>query len=393
MRTQPVLPDVFNLEDDFAILTALFGEGSPPEALGPADPAPIVDAVSADAPEQPEDPGKPDGVPSVDAGLGDPAALVGPLSFDTGDIGAALGGAPTPVDVNPDSDPVSGKPAGTPGGGGGGNGGTDTGDGSVLSSYTSGGDPSGFNIAIKFGGALPWTSDLQKAFIDAAEFISDIITGDIPDVRFQGKIDDVRIDASLADIDGAGGILGQAAPTVYRTDSKLPAAGFMQFDVADAENYDNGGLFNDIVFHEMMHVLGFGTMWDEMGLVTQGGDDLLFIGALATVEFAYEFGTVLSGVPVETDGGAGTAGGHWNEGDVTFSNGSTLTDTDAFPFDNEIMTGFINGSNYLSDTTIAALEDMGYDTIYNPDAAVDGQGDDVYQVGALDDFGIFGGIA
>ena len=49
--------------------------------------------------------------------------------------------------------------------------------------------------------------------------------------------------------------------------------------------------------------------------------------------------------PIETDGGAGTAGGHWDE-EI---------------FGNEIMTGFLNsGANPISRVTIGAMEDMGY---------------------------------
>ena len=36
----------------------------------------------------------------------------------------------------------------------------------------------------------------------------------------------------------------------------------MQFDSADAVNYLNNGLWDDIITHEMMHVLGFGTLWN-----------------------------------------------------------------------------------------------------------------------------------
>ncbi|MFP6771903.1 MAG: hypothetical protein VCE74_06145 [Alphaproteobacteria bacterium] len=88
-------------------------------------------------------------------------------------------------------------------------------DPDVLSSYLSG-DPGGYNIEINFKGS--WTFDLQQAFIDASELISDIILGDIGDVRYRGGIiDDIRIDAKLSDIDGVGNILGQAGPTAIRT--------------------------------------------------------------------------------------------------------------------------------------------------------------------------------
>ena len=50
-------------------------------------------------------------------------------------------------------------------------------------------------------------------------------------------------------------------------------------------------------------------------------------------------------------GGSGTAGVHWD--DATFGT--------------EVMTGQLNYANDVSDMTIAALEDMGYETVYGGD--------------------------
>ena len=192
---------------------------------------------------------------------------------------------------------------------------------------------------------------LDPLLIDAADLLSSIIVGDIADTQVVFPIDDVRIFAEIATIDGAGGVLGQAGPIFYRTDSLLPATGLMEFDVADASDFDDIGMFNDIVFHEMMHVLGFGTLWEAMGLVQENADGTLnFLGENALTAYAAEGGGNTP-IQIETDGGSGTAGGHWDDE----------------LYDNEIMTGYINTEgNYLSNTTIAALEDMGYDTVFDP---------------------------
>lgn len=53
-------------------------------------------------------------------------------------------------------------------------------------------------------------------------------------------------------------------------------------------------------------------------------------------------------IPLENDGGSGTAGSHWDE--VNFApNGEQMS--------NELMTGWLNKNEqtYLSDTTIGAL--------------------------------------
>lgn len=238
----------------------------------------------------------------------------------------------------------------------------------LLTTYTSGqganGVVSDFNIEIVFEGD-GWTEELQQDFIIAAEYLSTIITGDVRGGRRQG-VDDITITASLEDIDGSGGILGQAGPTGIRFFSKLPTTAIMEFDTADAQDFADEGLFVDIVLHEMMHSIGFGTVWTDLGL-TDGsvrGGDIVFNGENAIIAYNNELSDIaagdpnsLNGVPVETDGGPGTAGGHWDE------------DT----FENELMSGFIDDENYISSMTVAAFEDMGYDTIWdasNPGAEI-----------------------
>jgi hypothetical protein len=248
---------------------------------------------------------------------------------------------------------------GTTKGGGGGNG---NGNGSAepaLTEYTSGGDAAtSYNIEVIFVG--DWTLALQQAVIDAADYLSNIILSDIVDYVGSGGflIDDLRINATLEPIDGTGGILGEAGPTWFRLDgSFLPVEAEMTFDSADAEAKLSSGLWDEVVLHEIIHALGFGIIWDALGLTTGSvaEDDYRFIGENAIAAYNFEFTDIadndpdsLLGVPIETDGGLGTAGGHWDEAIL----------------DNELMTGYIDGSNYLSDTTIAALEDMGYETVF-----------------------------
>ena len=194
-----------------------------------------------------------------------------------------------------------------------------------------------FNVKLVFQGSF--TTDLKNAFILAAEAISDFILGDIPNTGSRRtSIDDITITAKLSYIDGIGGILGQAGPTSIRADGFLPATGIMEFDSSDATNYQAAGLFDDIALHEMLHTIGFGTIWANLGLISGSG----FNGWRANATFP---GTAL--VPIELDGGAGTAWSHWDEES----------------FGTELMTGYIDGDNYLSYTTIASLGDLGYNVI------------------------------
>jgi hypothetical protein len=210
---------------------------------------------------------------------------------------------------------------------------------------------SGFKINVNFpDGTL--TAAQRTAFTDAATRWAQLIVGDVPDVNDSGKIvDDISIDAAAPSIDGRGGVLGQSAPTAFRSGSNLPFKGFMEFDSADLAQLQTDGQLTRVILHEMGHVLGFGTIWSTEGLLGGAGStDPQFKGPNATAQYNAIFGTHGSSVPVEGGGGAGTEDSHWRE--------ST--------FDNELMTGYLNGgSNPLSRITIGAMADLGYAVSYS----------------------------
>ncbi len=279
----------------------------------------------------------------------DGPSLAGASNGSTAGSGNYGGGLPAAQDLIflGDTSFAKGGEKGKPGGGGGG-GGSDGGGGETgaLSEYTSGGDSAtSYNIKIDFKGA--WTVELQQAFKDSADLLSSIITGDVADVFFRGKvIDDIVIKAELKDIDGEGGILGMAGPTAIRTDGYLPATAVMQFDIADADYYNTPelGLWEEIVTHEMLHSVGFGTIWSYLGLIDNTTDPNapVFLGEGAKAANGDEL------VRLEEDGGSGTALSHWDE-EI---------------FGDELMTGWLNLSTDvetdLSDMTIASLGDIGY---------------------------------
>ena len=228
---------------------------------------------------------------------------------------------------------------GGPGGGGGGGGGTVS-----FAPYTSGPATAsaGFNITIEFKGT--WTTELYNIFVQSADKLTSLIIGELPDVSVRMKggivnVDDILITAELGNIDGANGVLGQAGPTSVRTSSSLPATATMKFDIVDV-NAMGLDVFADVVLHEMAHSLGFGSIWDRLGLVTNG----LYTGANALAEYL-DMGGSGSGIPVEQDGGSGTAGSHWDEE----------------TFGNELLTGYIDpGENYFTEMSAASFADLGY---------------------------------
>ena len=62
-------------------------------------------------------------------------------------------------------------------------------------------------------------------------------------------------------IDGAGSILGSAGPCILRNSTYLPIVASMKFDSVDMSMMVARGTLNGVVLHEMMHTLGFGTIW------------------------------------------------------------------------------------------------------------------------------------
>ena len=165
---------------------------------------------------------------------------------------------------------------------------------------------------------------------------------------------DLVIFARIRPIDGVGKILAQAGPCAVSTSSNLSLYGLMEFDQDDMPGLIANGTIDDVVLHEMGHVLGIGTLWNfRRGLLSgSGGTDPFFTGPRARVEFANLPGSFYTGtpVPVENSGGAGTRDSHWR----------------ANVFGRELMQGYARaGGMPLSKVTAASLADLGYQVLLN----------------------------
>lgn len=212
-----------------------------------------------------------------------------------------------------------------------------------------------FDIVVRYTGDPQY----QSAFTAAAARWAQVIVGDIADANISTQqqaqynlpsvIDDLYIDASVTAIDGPGGILGQAGPRLIRTSSMLPVYGTMQFDSADVANMFSSGIWTAVILHEMGHILGIGTLWDDFSLLNGAND---YTGTNALREYRTLSGNPAAGfIPVEHDFGPGTANAHWDED----------------RFNAELMTGFVESAGTampLSRMTIGSLADMGYAVNY-----------------------------
>jgi len=223
-----------------------------------------------------------------------------------------------------------------------------------------------YNIVLRF--LTPMSPSQTAAFTSAAARWSSIVVGNLPpDVvvanagdcganspPMNETVDDIVIFATIDSIDGPGNILGGASPCWIRDVSSLTLVGEMTFDSADMAALQANNILNAVILHEMGHVLGIGTLWTYVtpSLLTGGGTlDPYFTGPGGIFQFNRDGGLGYAGkkVPVENQGGPGTADGHWRE---------TV-------MGRELMTGYISlTSNPLSTITVGSLEDMGYTVSY-----------------------------
>jgi hypothetical protein len=170
----------------------------------------------------------------------------------------------------------------------------------------------------------------------------------------------LTVSATGLAIDGVGGVLGSAAwdTGVYAGAYAYATTGHMSFDSADINAMIAGGSFTDVIKHEMAHVIGFGTLWALNGVYVNGTGAFTGAHALSTYRTEYKQ-PAATFVPVELGGGGGTANGHWNE--VDGGSGLTgLANGQGRDMAFELMTGWLNEPSYLSRTTIASFQDIGY---------------------------------
>ena len=173
-----------------------------------------------------------------------------------------------------------------------------------------------------------------------------VITKDLPDYTFTQnwlgqcggqsyeipageRIDDLRIYVSRKELEG---LAGYGGPALLRAETHLPVFGCMVFN-SEAKNVQY------LTLHETAHVLGVGTIWDDLDFLQDYPDgDVHFNGPLAIAAFDDAGGRGYTGkkVPVSQDGG------HWR---------SSVFGT------REVM---ISGDGVLSAITVQSLADLGY---------------------------------
>jgi hypothetical protein len=209
-----------------------------------------------------------------------------------------------------------------------------------------------FTLNVNFASGSTFTTSQQNIINSAANYWESVITGYQPGTSFGAGI---IVEADNPYIDGVGDTLGSAGPTSTYQDASywFTSTGSMRFDSADINDLENAGTLYDVIVHELAHIIGFGTLWDDNNLYTNGTGQ--YTGAAALAAYKAEFNSAAAFVPVELGGGSGTANGHWDEQDDGYG-------PDTQPMGKyELMTGWLNSpGSYISNTTIASFIDLGY---------------------------------
>jgi hypothetical protein len=229
-----------------------------------------------------------------------------------------------------------------------------------------GGTPSaGFTITVRYVDRTPPASAVVGAFNQAAAKWRTIIVDSVGSVQVRlaagacdssqpainEQVKDLLILVhvrAISDTVPGQSILGESGPCLVRDPGNIPVLGVMSLNSTTLTSLAGSGLLNDVVKHELGHLLGFGTVWDLDRLLRDSTtNNPWFSGAEAQAAFRSADPSYSDKiVPVEAGGGAGTTLSHWRESVMT----------------NELMTGFIDnpGPNPLSAITIESMADLGY---------------------------------
>ena len=175
------------------------------------------------------------------------------------------------------------------------------------------------------------------------------------------------------------GILGFAAPTALVTFQggnlfnqrryAVPVAGELTININEVDFMIADGIFESVFVHEILHVFGVGSLWEDNDLIAPlgGVGAVQYIGGRYAIQ-QYRIETeqpFAVFVPLEQRGGPGTALGHWADQPPFFNQTFTRA------FTKELMTGFacdvdpntgaiLCPPTFFSMTTEGSLADLGY---------------------------------
>ncbi|MDZ4657256.1 MAG: hypothetical protein SH868_06710 [Bythopirellula sp.] len=244
------------------------------------------------------------------------------------------------------------------------------------------------SVATPAAFTAPQLAELQSSLATAEALWESVITGYQPGINLAGITIDVNANSPFAQ--------ANFPVTVVEAGFTLSTYASIGINPAVIDDYASWtgigppipnpaylGLnyLDDILAHEIGHVLGIGLLWEDNNLSVGGTGQ--YLGQHGVRAYRAEFDPTATFIPVEQAGGAADA--HWNqlmrssaeEGNpsdpFSLSPYTGITDAHGRDFGMELLTGALDadyGEPFLSNTTIQSLRDLGFTVVPEPNTWV-----------------------
>ncbi|SHH00780.1 DUF4214 domain-containing protein [Marivita hallyeonensis] len=228
-------------------------------------------------------------------------------------------------------------------------------------------DDDNFDITLNYEGPNQYLS----AFEAAADRWEEVITADLPfaSVEGFGFVDDILIEITVDDIDlefagveqtiiAISSILDQRSP-LSNEGASLPTFSRIVVNSDEADRVIRN--LEDLAANTIGRALGFGSLWEEFGLVRDIDGILTYVGS-NTLRELDDLNDDLDGADLLEDGADGAlAGEYWRE---SIFNAELMTPRIEFRGINSDPRPPGVTDNPLSELTIGAMQDLGYTVSY-----------------------------
>jgi hypothetical protein len=231
---------------------------------------------------------------------------------------------------------------------------------------------------------------LEEAIDDAEAMWENVITGYQPGINLSGITISVIsgsgfADASITGNSNQGGFRLSTSGRIRINTGVIDTFGPWDGSGPTPPNTEFLGVnyIDELLAHEIGHVLGIGTQWINNGVYVHGTGQ--YTGQFGLAAYQADFDASPIFLPVELAGSSGTQNSHWNQLMRSSTQEGNPSDpwildprvgiTDQFGRDLalELMTGAIDpdyGEPFMSRMTVQSLRDLGFTVVPEPSAII-----------------------